>query len=494
MKTIAQIAELLTDVKITGATDVNITDVTADSRQVKPGSLFICLDGAHVDGHAYAAKAVEAGAAALLVSKPVDVPANVTVLTVADTREAMKACVPFFFDYPGCKMRMIGVTGTNGKTTTTHIIGHILRAQGYKVGIIGTIHIMIEDKSYPIHNTTPDVVDLQHILNQMVNEGVTHCIMEVSSHALALGRVSGVEYDTAVFTNLTQDHLDFHKTFENYLAAKCKLFEQVSASNQVKTGKGAVINIDDPYGHRVVEATTAPTMTYSTQGKGTLNAHDVTMTSKTSTYTIEFDGKQYPIKMNTTGLFNVYNTLAAIGACLYENISMEKIDEALQSFRSVPGRFELIEEGQDFAVVVDYAHTPDGLQNILQTAQEIKESKMIVVFGCGGDRDATKRPIMGRIAAEFGDTIFVTSDNPRTEDPNQIVKDVEVGVKEGLREGSTYEVVVDRKEAIKKAVRSARTGDIVIIAGKGHEDYQILKDRTIHFDDREVAREALKEK
>ena len=235
-------------------------------------------------------------------------------------------------------------------------------------------------------------------------------------------------------------------------------------------------------------------MTYSTQGKGTLNAHDVTMTSKTSTYTIEFDGKQYPIKMNTTGLFNVYNTLAAIGACLYENISMEKIDEALQSFRSVPGRFELIEEGQDFAVVVDYAHTPDGLQNILQTAQEIKESKMIVVFGCGGDRDATKRPIMGRIAAEFGDTIFVTSDNPRTENPNQIVKDVEVGVKEGLREGSTYEVVVDRKEAIKKAVRSARTGDIVIIAGKGHEDYQILKDRTIHFDDREVAREALKEK
>ncbi len=492
-----KITDLLTTTKIisiTGNETVTITDITADSRQVKKGSLFICLDGATVDGHTFAQKAVDAGAVALVVSKDVTVSSDVCIIKVEDTRQAMMDIVPLFFDYPANKMRMIGVTGTNGKTTTTHMIRHILRSQGHKVGIIGTIHIMIEDKSYPIHNTTPDVVDLQHILNQMVNEGVTHCIMEVSSHALALGRVSGVEYDTAVFTNLTQDHLDFHKTFENYLAAKCKLFEQVSASNQVKTGKGAVINIDDPYGHRVVEATTAPTMTYSTQGKGTLNAHDVTMTSKTSTYTIEFDGKQYPIKMNTTGLFNVYNTLAAIGACLYENISMEKIDEALQSFRSVPGRFELIEEGQDFAVVVDYAHTPDGLQNILQTAQEIKESKMIVVFGCGGDRDATKRPIMGRIAAEFGDTIFVTSDNPRTEDPNQIVKDVEVGVKEGLREGSTYEVVVDRKEAIKKAVRSARTGDIVIIAGKGHEDYQILKDRTIHFDDREVAREALKEK
>ena len=492
-----KITDLLTTTKIisiTGNETVTITDITAASRQVKKGSLFICLDGATVDGHTFAQKAVDAGAVALVVSKDVTVSSDVCIIKVEDTRQAMMDIVPSFFDYPANKMRMIGVTGTNGKTTTTHMIRHILRSQGHKVGIIGTIHIMIEDKSYPIHNTTPDVVDLQHILNQMVNEGVTHCIMEVSSHALALGRVSGVEYDTAVFTNLTQDHLDFHKTFENYLAAKCKFFEQVSASNQVKTGKGAVINIDDPYGHRVVEATTAPTMTYSTQGKGTLNAHDVTMTSKTSTYTIEFDGKQYPIKMNTTGLFNVYNTLAAIGACLYENISMEKIDEALQSFRSVPGRFELIEEGQDFAVVVDYAHTPDGLQNILQTAQEIKESKMIVVFGCGGDRDATKRPIMGRIAAEFGDTIFVTSDNPRTENPNQIVKDVEVGVKEGLREGSTYEVVVDRKEAIKKAVRSARTGDIVIIAGKGHEDYQILKDRTIHFDDREVAREALKEK
>ncbi len=494
MKTIAQIAELLTDVKITGATDVNITDVTADSRQVKPGSLFICLDGAHVDGHAYAAKAVEAGAAALLVSKPVEVPANVTVLTVADTREAMKACVPFFFDYPGCKMRMIGVTGTNGKTTTTHIIGHILRAQGYKVGIIGTVHVLIGLKAYPIHNTTPDVVDLQRILAQMVDEGVTHCVMEVSSHALALGRVAGVEYDTAVFTNLTQDHLDFHKTFENYLAAKCKLFEQVSRPNQHKAGKGAVINIDDAYGHRVVEKNSAPLITYGTKGQGTLEAENLTITSKTSAYDIRYHGEVYPIHMRITGLFNVYNTLAAIGACLHERVAMEDIVKALSNFTAVPGRFELIEEGQPFAVVVDYAHTPDGLENILETAKEITEGRILVVFGCGGDRDNTKRPIMGRIAAKFGDHIFVTSDNPRTEDPNKIVEQVAAGVKEALRPGTDYTVIVDRRTAIHAAIKEAKAGDVVIIAGKGHEDYQILKDKTIHFDDREVAREALKER
>lgn len=373
------------------------------------------------------------------------------------------------------------------------MIRHILKAQGHKVGVIGTVHIMIGDTSYPIHNTTPDVVDLQHILHQMVQENVEYCVMEVSSHALALGRVSGVEFDTAVFTNLTQDHLDFHKTFENYLAAKCKLFEQVSAPNQVKDNKGAVINIDDSYGHRVMEKTTAPTITYSTLGKGTLNASDVHMSTKNSQYTVNYKGESYPVSMNTTGLFNVYNTLAAIGACLQEGISMEAIDTALKTFSSVPGRFELIEEGQDFAVVVDYAHTPDGLQNILETAKAIKENRIIIVFGCGGDRDATKRPIMGRIAAEYGDKIYVTSDNPRTEDPVQIVKDVEVGVKEALRNGTSYEVIVDRREAINHAIHDAKAGDIVIIAGKGHENYQILKNETIHFDDREEARKALKE-
>ena len=493
MKTLKDIISTLDVQQVQGDQNVSIQDITADSRAVKLNSLFIALDGATVDGHNYIDKAVAAGAVAVIVSKPVTVPDDVCVITVSDTRQAMMVCVPYFFDYPANRMRMVGVTGTNGKTTTTHMIRHILKAQGHKVGVIGTVHIMIGDTSYPIHNTTPDVVDLQHILHQMVQENVEYCVMEVSSHALALGRVSGVEFDTAVFTNLTQDHLDFHKTFENYLAAKCKLFEQVSASDQVKDNKGAVINIDDSYGHRVMEKTTAPTITYSTLGKGTFNASDVHMSTKNSQYTVNYKGESYPVSMNTTGLFNVYNTLAAIGACLQEGISMEAIDTALKTFSSVPGRFELIEEGQDFAVVVDYAHTPDGLQNILETAKAIKENRIIIVFGCGGDRDATKRPIMGRIAAEYGDKIYVTSDNPRTEDPVQIVKDVEVGVKEALRDGTSYEVIVDRREAINHAIHDAKAGDIVIIAGKGHENYQILKNETIHFDDREEARKALKE-
>ena len=494
MKRVEDIVKVISPIRVEGPQTAEVCHITADSRTVQEGSLFICLVGATVDGHSFVEKAVQDGAVAVVVSKPVTVPDHVAVIYVEDTRQALQAAVPFFYDYPASKMRMIGVTGTNGKTTTTHIIAHLLRSQGYTVGVIGTVHILIDDQSYPIHNTTPDVADLQQILQQMVDAGVTHCIMEVSSHALALGRTAGVEYDTAVFTNLTQDHLDFHKTFDNYLAAKAKLFKQVSASYQVKEGKGAVINVDDAYGQSIVDVTTSPMITYSTEGKGSMNASDLTVTAKSSQFTLNYDRKSYPISTKIAGMFNVYNTLAAVGATLYEGLSMEEIVKGLATFTAVPGRFELIEEGQDFAVVVDYAHTPDGLENILQTAKKIVENRILVVFGCGGDRDATKRPIMGRIAAQFGDRVFVTSDNPRTEDPVQIVKDVEVGVREGLHDDVTYEVIVDRREAIHKAIAEATTGDVVIIAGKGHEDYQILKDETIHFDDREVAREALKER
>lgn len=492
MKTVNQLAKVITHLQIEGIGTTKITHITADSRTVEEGSLFICLVGATVDGHNYVEQAVEDGAVAIVASKPVEVPEHVTVIYVEDTREALQEAVPFFYDYPARSMRMIGVTGTNGKTTTTHMIRHILNAQGHKVGVIGTVHILIDDESFPVHNTTPDVADLQQTLAQMVEAGVTHCVMEVSSHALALGRVAGVEYDTAVFTNLTQDHLDFHKTFENYLAAKAKLFQSVSVKGQTKSPKGAVINMDDPYGKDILAVTDVPTITYSTKGNGNLTASDLEITSKSSAFTLSYEGKAYAAYVRTAGLFNVYNTLAAIGACLEEGISIEDSLKALDSFHAVPGRFELIEEGQDFAVVVDYAHTPDGLENILETAQEITKGRILVVFGCGGDRDATKRPVMGGIAAKYGDIAYVTSDNPRTEDPVSIVEQVAVGVKENLREGKTYEVIVDRREAITAAIHEAKAGDVVIIAGKGHEDYQILKDRTIHFDDREEARKALR--
>ncbi len=491
-KTVQQIMSVLPEGQIDGNIQEEITGVTSDSRVVEDGFLFVCLPGLHVDGHDFVEKAIAQGARTILASRRIEHPDNITVIYVPDTREALLKVAPCFYEYPAQKMRMIGVTGTNGKTTTTHIIGHILEEQGYKVGIIGTVHVLIGKKAYPIHNTTPDAGELQPILQRMVDEKVDYCIMEVSSHALDLRRVAGVEFDTAVFTNLTQDHLDYHKTFENYLAAKAKLFEQVSAAGQKKENKGAVINIDDPYGRDILAKTSAPTITYGTKGQGDLEAVDIHMTSKHTACEISFEGKQYHMEANITGMFNIYNVLAAVGATLQEGVPMDKIIKALASFHAVPGRFELVEEGQNFAVVVDYAHTPDGLENILTTAKEITSKRIIVVFGCGGDRDATKRPIMGRIAAKYADVIYVTSDNPRTEDPQSIVDQVTAGVMEDLSEGKICHSITDREEAIRAAIAFAKEGDIVLIAGKGHEDYQILKDKTIHFDDREVARQALR--
>lgn len=495
-KSVLDIQRKLKECALSGNVKAEVSGITSDSRKVKPGDLFVCLQGFHVDGHKFINKAIDAGAKALLVSKDVDVPSEIAVIKVEDTREAMLVVAPYIYDYPANKMRMIGVTGTNGKTTTTHIIAHILEKQGYKVGVIGTVHLLINGKSYPIHNTTPDAGELQPMLQKMVDEGVEYCVMEVSSHALALRRVAGVEFDNAVFTNLTQDHLDFHKTFENYLAAKTLLFEQVSSKDQVKSNKGVVVNIDDPYGKRILSHVDIAADTYGIgiNGTPTLMAKDISISSKKTSYSVTIDGKDYRVKTGTTGLFNVYNTLAAIGSCLIEKVDIDAIIEALETFKAVPGRFELIEEGQEFAVVVDYAHSPDGLENILKTAQGITKDEIILVFGCGGDRDRTKRPIMGEIAARYADRVIVTSDNPRSEDPNTIIDEIVEGIRRGIQQGNTFEVLPDRKEAIYRAVNVAKSGDIILIAGKGHENYQILGDKTIHFDDREVAREALKER
>lgn len=496
IKSIVEVKNKIPNSVLTGNLDVKVSGLTSDSRRVKPGDIFVCIEGLTVDGHKYIDKAIELGATAIIVSKDVNVKENIAVITVEDTREAMLFVAPYIYDYPANKMRMIGVTGTNGKTTTTHIIAHILEEQGYKVGVIGTVHLLINGKSYPIHNTTPDAGDLQPMLHQMVEEGVEFCIMEVSSHALALNRVSGVEFDNAVFTNLTQDHLDFHKTFENYLEAKAKLFEQVSRKNQTKENKGAVINLDDQYGKAIMEYVSATCKTYGIgiNGVPTLEAKDICISSKNTEYTLTVNGEKYKVETGTTGLFNVYNTLAAVGSCLIENIDIKNIIKSLATFKAVPGRFELIEEGQDYAVVVDYAHSPDGLENILRTAKGIAENDIIVVFGCGGDRDKSKRPIMGEIAARYANKVIITSDNPRSEEPQNIIDDIIVGVRQGIQQGNTFDVEFDREKAIKKAIKVAQKGDIVLIAGKGHEDYQILKDETIYFDDRKIARKALKER
>ena len=498
MKKLAELLEKTPYEKVEGAKDIDILDVTADSREVKEGSLFICLVGAHVDGHRFVQSAAEKGAKAIVASKPVEAPEGVSVVYVEDTRKAMEDMVPFFFDYPAEKMRMIALTGTNGKTTTTHVISHILEEKGYKTGVIGTIHALIGDKELPTHNTTPDVIDLERLLYQMAEEKVTHVCMEVSSHALVMGRVAGCEFDNAVFTNLTEDHLDFHKTMDNYAKAKAILFAMISKEGQQKDNKAAWVNIDDPYAH-VMEDAVNPKVcrlhTYSMlDEKADLYAFDSRFTGKSSAYKVKYQGKVYEVETKLAGRFNIYNTLGAMGAALSEGISMEEVVKSMKTFHSVPGRFELIDEGQSFTVVVDYAHTPDGLEKILTTAQEITKGKIIVVFGCGGDRDKLKRPIMGRIAAENADIAIVTSDNPRTEDPDTIVAEVAAGVKEikEKKPSLDYEVIVDRRSAIQRAIELAKGDDIVLIAGKGHEDYQILKDKTIHFDDREEARKALK--
>ena len=486
-KQLSALLALLPEAEALGAIDKLITDVTADSRTVIPGSLFICLKGATVDGHRFLAMAAAKGAVAALVEGvPEEAPAGMTLIKVADTRAAMELVVPYFLDYPGKKLRMLGLTGTNGKTTTTNIMRLILRKAGYKVGLIGTINIMIEDEVTVSHNTTPDVVDLQKTLYKMVQAGCAYCVMEVSSHALALQRVAGIEFDCGVLTNITQDHLDFHKTMENYRAAKSLLFEHLS--DGTKPNKHAVFNMDDASSPIIMAKTKVPVLTYGKASTNDIYPLSFTVGAKAMQLELMTPVGEMDLELKITGEFNVYNVMSAVAAMLAEGISKEVICEVLDGFDGVPGRFQLVEAGQPYTVIVDYAHTPDGLENVLKTAREITKGRLWVVFGCGGDRDAKKRPIMGGLALDLADNIVVTSDNPRTEDPEAILDDICVALRT-VPEGKTVVRLADRKEAIHHALAHAAAEDVILIAGKGHENYQILKDKTIHFDDREVVLE-----
>ena len=492
--TIEQLVSVLNNVEVKGDVNKEIEFITHDSRRVRKNTLFVCICGTRVDGNKFIPQAIEAGACAIMTEKDVEVPADITVIKVPNMREAMELAVPYFYDYPGKKMRMIGVTGTNGKTSSTYMLRDILRKTGYKVGVIGTIKIMIEDEEMPIHNTTPDVIDLQEILDKMYKQNIDYVVMEVSSHALDMNRIAGCEYDTAMFTNLTQDHLDYHKTMENYALAKAKLFDSLSAPNLVKSNKNAVINLDDELGSKtMIEHTKCNLITYGIKNDAVLKAENVEIKASGASFDVKYKDDCVHFDLKVTGMFNVYNILGVIGVALAEKISFDIIKETLEAFEAVAGRFELVRQGQDFSVIVDYAHTPDGLENVLKTAREIAKKRLIVVFGCGGDRDRTKRPIMGRIAAQLADVVIATSDNPRTEDPEFILSEVEAGVLPALH-GNFHEKITDRRTAIFRAIELAQKDDIVLIAGKGHENYQILKTGTIHFDDKEVAIEAIRGK
>ena len=491
IKKLSELALLIPEAKILG-NDVEISGIEHDSRKVTAKNLFVCMEGAHVDGHNFIPQAVDGGAVAVLTARQnFTPPENISALVVPDMLNALAVIVPYFYDYPARAMRVVGVTGTNGKTTTTYMLREIFSTAGLKVGVIGTIQILIGDESFPNPNTTPNVIDLQHVFADMRAKNVQVVVMEVSSHALAENRVAGVEFDTAIFTNLTQDHLDFHGTMENYLRAKAKLFDMVSRKGR-KQNKSAVVNVDDAAGEEILRHCHCKKISYAIENPADLQAIDLNVKSDGMKLQLNSSPVPSPLSLNlhVTGLFNVYNVLATIGAALAENISPEVIKRALENFHGVPGRFERIFSSAPFEVIVDYAHTPDGVKNVLETARQIVTGKIITVFGCGGDRDNKKRPIMGKLAAELSDVVIATSDNPRTENPEKILDDIERGIREVIGE-KIYERIADRRAAIFRAIELANSGDVVLILGKGHENYQILNTGTIHFDDREVAREVL---
>ena len=485
--------EIVTDLDfdlLQGDLDISVEGIAYDSRKVKPGYLFVSISGFTHDGHDYIDEAIEAGAAAILVEKEIRIDREATVIMIDDTRQGLAKVSSAFYDHPSQKLKVVGVTGTNGKTTTTYLIKSILERAGYKSGLIGTIKNKIGDQDYKTQRTTPEALDLQALFAKMVEEGVTHVVMEVSSHALELNRVDEIDFNIAIFTNITQDHLDFHDSFEDYLAAKGKLFSKLEGDEE----KTAIINIDDPHSDQILDFSEGSIITYSIEKDANLKAKDITISPTGVEFLVEVFSDRIDLNLNLTGLFNVYNTLAALGAGASLNIKLDDIKEGLEEVQGVAGRFEIIDEGQDFGVIVDYAHTPDSLKNILQTAEDFVEGRIIVVFGCGGDRDRSKRPIMGQVATELADFSVITSDNPRSEEPAAIIDDIEVGVKEISKvAGEDYIIIEDRAEAINYGIEIAQANDLVFIVGKGHETYQILKDKTIQFDDRQVAREALVE-
>ncbi len=473
-----------------GNLDVSVDAITDDSRAVSAASLFVAVKGEQVDGHEFIPAAVRGGMVALVSQQPVS-GMSLPSVRVDDSKKALGLLGSCFYGDPSSKIQMIGVTGTNGKTTTTYVCKALLEALGHPVGLIGTVAYQIGERTIPATHTTPGSLELQQLLATMVASGCATAVMEVSSHALAQDRTSGCEYDVAVFSNLTQDHLDFHKTMEEYFQAKLRLFTGLKGGS--KANKRAIVNIDDPYGNRIVERCPVPVWTYALKTKADLRAEAVRLSLHGTTFTAATPVGSFPIESHLVGEHNVYNLLAAIGVALHEGATSTQIREAVARIVSVPGRFERVMAGQSFTVAVDYAHTEDALVRLLTAAQALKTGRIITVFGCGGDRDRGKRPKMGEAAVRYSDVVILTSDNPRTEDPLSILEEVEVGVIEALRQRPhvQYKKVPDRRQAIEEAVREAHSADMVLIAGKGHEDYQIIGTKKVHFDDREVARDAI---
>ena len=471
-----------------------ISSVEYDSRLAGKGSLFVAVQGYNVDGHNFVGQAASAGASAVLVAENrLDAFRHLAekgcaVFTAKNTREALSEISAAFYGFPSDGMKVIGVTGTNGKTSVTYMIESVLRECGFNCGVTGTVNSRWNGSEYPSSNTTPESRDIQKILYSMKEEGVEYAVMEVSSHALALDRVSHVNFDAAVFTNLTGEHLDFHRDMDDYFAAKLRLFDLLESSP--KKEKTAAVNIDDEYGARIFASREKYTSKVSGFGLGAsadFMADSASVENRISglSYSMlrPFPGAR--ISLNCAGGFQLYNSLSVVSALASMKIPLETICRGLAALKGVPGRFDVVSEG-GVSAVIDYAHTGDALSKLLDSVNGVRTGRVITVFGCGGDRDKTKRPVMGKIASEKSDVAVVTSDNPRTESPDSIIDDIVAGIS-----GKNYIVIPDRASAIREAAAMAGEGDILVIAGKGHEDYQILGKEKIHFDDREEARKAL---
>ena len=464
--------------------NVNITGISYNSKTTKKGDIFVCLVGEHTDGHEFVLNAIENGAAALLVEKKVE-GTKIPQVVVSSTRHKIADIADRFYSSPSKGINLIGITGTNGKTTVTHLIQKIFEENGQKCALIGTLGYKLSSNSEyrDAKHTTPQAPELQATLRMIKDvEKIDNVVMEVSSHALDQNRVGGCRFNGAVLTNLTQDHLDYHITMENYFKAKALLFERLKEDNF------AVINADDEYGDRFISVVPegVKVYTYGVRQQSDVMAHNINFSLNGAEFTLVANAKEYKVNLHMNGMFSVYNVLAAVTTALAMGIDIEIALKALQNVKGVAGRFEVVVKKP--LVIVDYAHTPDGLENVLKSAREItpEDGKLICLFGCGGDRDATKRPKMGAIAEKLADKIVITSDNPRSEDPQVIITDIIAG----LKSVDTKNVIVepDRGSAIALLKTIANNNDVVVIAGKGHEDYQILKDKTIHFDDREEAR------
>lgn len=456
--------------------DCEITGVVNDSRKAGPGDAFVCIRGALADGHQYARAAVEKGASAVICEEDLGLPCQVLV---PDTHLAYGKMAANFYGNPAGKLRLVGVTGTKGKTTVTTLIKSILTRSGQKVGLIGTIQNEIGGQVLHAENTTPDAMELEALYAKMVEAGCSFCVMEVSSHALDQHRIGDSHYEVAVFTNLAHEHLDYHKDMEDYFRAKEKLFSICD---------NAVVNLDDAYGKRIYEGLKVPCLTFSLEGEGDLTAREIVRHAESVEFILCAKGIESRLHFGMPGLFSVKNALAAAGACLQLGVGLDTIISALTAVKGIRGRIEIIPTGRDFTVITDYAHTPDSLENVLSALKETVRGRLVALFGCGGDRDRTKRPLMAAAAARHADYLIVTSDNPRTEDPQAIIDEILPGLA-----GCTvpYTVVVNRREAIYFAIQNAQPGDTIVLAGKGNEDYQIIGHEKHHFDEREVVADAL---